>query len=202
MKMIQKIATAGAVAAMGLGLGAASASAYDITGGNYVGTGTAQHSFTIDGAYTINCDATFTGNTDNVAGDTNSTDFAPAFANCDFFGFPADVTPADDWRLTVTGGGSGNYTGQIELLGDVDIAVPIADCYVNVASGQVFADGAGGNILTGTQVGSDFELIGEVNNINWTSTGTGCPWLPNTSGSTAVYSTNGPVEIPGVSVTP
>lgn len=198
MKLMQKLATAGAVAAMGLGLGAASASAYSISGGAYTGTATAQHTFTIDGAYTISCDAEFNG----VATGAASTDFTPSFTNCDFFGFPADVTPTGDWRLTVTGGGSGSYTGEIELLGDVDIAVPIADCYVNVQSGQVFADGVNGNILTGDQIGSDVALVGDVNGISWTSSGTGCPWLPSTSGTSAVYSTNGAVDIPNVTVTP
>lgn len=208
MSLMKKIATAGAVAAMGLGLGAASASAvtYDLTGGSYEGIATEDHTFTVGGAYTITCDThggnptTFTGDTESPGGP--STNFTPDYSDCDFFGFPASVTINSPWLLTVTGNTStSNFTGEINIPDnaghEVIIKVPLVGCEVYVNGSQTFKDGVGGTSLSGDEVGSDFELNAEVNGIIYTTNGS-CPFG---SGSDGVYQTNGAVTIEGVGVT-
>lgn len=199
MSMIKKMATAGAVAVMGLGLGAASASAYAISGGSYVGTASADHSFTVGGAYTIECpagDTTFTGNANGTA----TTSFTPAYgSNCSFFGLPAQVTQSGTWSITVNAGpdGLGWYTGSIHIpSGSVTtIEVPLAGCTVTVTGTQSFAHGSGGNVGRAKNVTGGTQLEAAVNNIAYTASG--CPF---SSGSDGTYNTNGPVNIPGVTV--
>lgn len=203
MSMITKMATAGAVAAMGLGLGAASASAYSITGGAYTGQATSTHSFTVAGAYTITCPSaqtTFSGTATGSA----TTNFTPSYGAgatvCSFFGLPASVTQSGTWGITVTGGpdASGWYTGSIHIPASstTTINVPLAGCTVTVAGTQQFNHGANGNVgrarnITPTGV----ELEASVNGVAFTASG--CPFASGTSGT---YTTGGVVTIPGITI--
>jgi len=200
MSMIKKMATAGAVAAMGLGLSAASASAaFDLTGGAYTGNEVGSHVFTA-GGYPVTCTtAVFTGNTDNVPTNAASTDFTPDYDNCDLAGFPADVTISGPWRLTVTGvhsaGPPAVYSGDIELLSgsSIKIDVPILGCEVTVTTPQTFNHGRG-NSLLGTDNGASFSLAASVQGINYTTNGL-CPFGDGSDGSYV-----GEVAIDGVGV--
>lgn len=193
MSMIKKIATAGAVAVMGLGLGAASASATnatDISGGAYSGSGSAQHTFIVDGSYTIACDASFSGNTENGA-NAVQTIFTPAFSNCDFFGFPADVTISGGWTLnvgTLLSASPEVYGGSIVIpnTSSIQIDVPLVGCEVYISTPQTFTSG-----VTGTDTNAGVDIDGDVTGISYTTNGS-CPFG---NGSTGEYHTNGPVSI-------
>lgn len=195
MKMMQKLATAGAVAAMGLGLGAASASAYSISGGAYVGTATAANTFTVAGAFTVTCPAattTFTGTATGAA----STNFTPSYGpGCTFFGLPATVTQSGQWTVTATSGsGAGPYGGTVSIPAGstTTINVPATGCTVVVSGAQSFP-GAG----SASNVAGGVNLSATVSGITYTATG--CPFA---SGATGQYRTNGAVSIPGITVAP
>lgn len=201
MSMIKKIATAGAVAALGLGLGAASASAYDLTGGSYTATNASlgDHSFTA-GGYTVICTgASFAGDTENGA-NAASTNFVPTYSGCDLIGLPASVTTSGPWTLQVTGGSSPNYTGEIAIPGSssVQIDVPDLGCEIYITTPATFAHGAsssyGTNVLTGTTSGSGTLLNADVYNISYTTNGL-CPFGDGDDGQ---Y--QGAVNAPGVGV--
>jgi hypothetical protein len=190
MSMIKKMATAGAVAAMGLGLSAASASAYAISGGAYTGTATANHTFTVGGAYQIECtSATFSGTATGAA----TTAFTPSYSGCTFFGFPATVTQSGVWSITANSGPVGGvYGGRVDIPAGTTttIEVPIAGCTVTVTGAQGFA-GAG----SASNNGSGVDLEASVTGIVYSASG--CPFPSGTDGE---YLTNGPVTIPGISV--
>jgi hypothetical protein len=201
MSMIKKIATAGAVAAMGLGFGAASASAYSIDAlppnSNpfmYTSVDSSTHTFTVGGAYQITCDvASFTGDATGAA----TTAFAPTYTNCTFFGFPASVTAHGPWSITVTGGSGSNFTGQVDIpsTSSVTISVPIAGCNVTVPGGQTFANGVGNNVGTADNVAGGVELTAIADGIVYNASG--CPF---SSGTDGIYDTGGVVEIPGIEI--
>lgn len=200
MSMIKKIATAGAVAAMGLGLGAASASAYSVSGGAYTGTATSAHTFTVGGgAYTISCaNATFAGTATGAA----TTAFTPSYSNCTFFGFPATVTQHGPWSMTVTGGpnAAGEYTGKVEIPAGTSttINVPLAGCTVVVSGYQDFPSTTGGSGTgsgTGVNSGGGVDLSASVGGVDYVATG--CPFSSDNDGT---YNTNGDVTIPGISI--
>lgn len=200
MNLIQKMATAGAVAVMGLGLGAASASAYAISGGAYTGTATNAHTFTVAGFYTITCPASGTTFSGTATG-SDTTSFTPSYGaplSCTFFGLPASVTQSGQWQIKVTSGPvSGAYTGEVVIPSGTTttIEVPAANCTVTVTGGtlgQTFANAGTARNVTPTGV----QLSASVSGIAYTASA-GCPF---TSGSTGVYNTNGNVDIPGITV--
>lgn len=199
MSTIKKTATAGAVATMAFGLGAASASAYAVSGGSYVGTATSNHTFTVGGAYTLDCpavDITFTGTATGSA----TTSFTPAFgANCSFFGLPAQVTQSGQWSETVTGGPvSGWYTGDLHIPSSstTTIEIPLAGCTVTITGTQNFQNGTGGNI-TRTRNVSPTGVQAEIHLVNLAYTASGCPF---SSASDGTYSSNGLIDFPGITV--
>lgn len=194
MKMMQKLATAGAVAAMGLGLGAASASAYAINGGAYVGTATAANTFTVAGAFTVTCPAantTFTGTATGAA----TSSFVPSYGpGCTFFGQPATVTQSGPWSITATSGGPTTFGGSINIPSGstTTINVPSTGCTVVVSGNQTFATGG-----SATNVSGGVNLTATVTGITYTASS--CPFA---SGASGQYRTNGAVSIPGINVTP
>ncbi|MBF6619402.1 MAG: hypothetical protein ITG02_04130 [Patulibacter sp.] len=199
MFKMRKLAGIIAAAILGASVAAASASAYDITGGSYVGSSTAPHSLTFGGVYTVTCHVDFAGHTENVVGDTAATDMTPAYSNCDFFGLPATVTSAAPIRLKVTADWPPfSLSIDLYILGIKLIEIPIVGCQVAVSSPQSLLDGTGGNSIVGANVGSDFEWGASVQNIAYTTNGA-CPFG---SGSDGAYDTNGPVTLQGVSVVP
>lgn len=198
MTMFKKLATAGAVAVIGLGVSVASASAYAISGGSYVGTAASNHTYTNAGAYTIDCpagDTTFSG----TATGSDTTIFTPAYgSNCNFFGLQALVTQSGTWSLRVTGGPSaGWYTGELTIPSgtSTSINIPLMGCTQVVSGAQTFTHGVGGDVIRFRNVTAGVQLEASVNNIAYTASG--CPIFSGTDGT---YSTNGPVDIPGITV--
>lgn len=193
MKLSGKLAAAAVVAVAGLGVSTSSASAYTLTT-HLTGSGSAQHTITFDGMYTASCDVAFTGTS---SGASIAFDFN--YANCDFFGFPADVTTAGSWGLLVTGGSSPNFTGQITLpsASVVTLDVPIMGCQVSFTTPQTLSHGSGGNAITMTNVASPTSVDLEASlKLPYTSNGA-CGF--SLSG-TAEYETNGPVRIAGLTI--
>lgn len=198
MNLIRKMATAGAVAAIGLGSSAVGASAYAISGGSYSGVATGTHTFTIAGVYTFTCPAAgvrFAGTATGAA----TTSFAPGFgSSCTFFGLPAQSTQVGPWGATVTSGpdGAGWYGADLHIpAGSTTmLEVPLAGCTVVIGGTQGFAHGVGGNVTrmrnttpTATQV--------EIAVVNMAFTATGCPFASATS---ATFT--GTVDLPGITV--
>lgn len=197
MRKSSKIAAAAVVATIGLGASASAASAYDITGGNYIGTnGTNAQTFQVGGGFTVSCSkATYTGNTDNVPGDTNSTLFTPVFGTgaggtCTLLGQPATVSTTGQWKLTVTGGSGSTHTGSINLPSTSTTTISAVGCTVTVPGGQTFANGVGGTTASSTTSGNNQLLNVRAAGITYTASG--CPFA---SGSTGVYNTNGNITI-------
>ncbi len=201
MKLINKLATAGAVAVMGLGLGAVSASANialdntDPTGA-FTGTGS-NHTFAA-GDLTVTCvDATFTGNSNNAT--TTLIPFHAEYDDCtvDLAGIPlpALVTTNSDWDLDYA---SGSIAGN-NLLADViitpagsgpavQIDVPDFGCSIDIDAQSGLSSVAASNGISGA------ELAAAVSGIAYT---TDCPLIdPSGFGG---Y--EGDVVIPGVTIT-
>lgn len=203
MGMAKGIATVSSAAIVSLGLCAGVASAYAITGGSYTGSATATHSFTVASAFTLTCPAaqtTFSGTATGSA----TTNFTPTYGGgatvCTFFGLPTAVSQSGTWSLTVTGGpdGSGWYTGNLHIPATTvtTISTPLAGCVVTVAGTQQFSHGTGGNVVRGRNVTpTGVELQASVEGISYSASG--CPF---SSGSDGVYSTNGVVSVPGITI--
>lgn len=190
---------AGAVAMIGLGVGAAGASAYSISGGSYVGTLTTNPTWTIGGAYTIDCpaaDVTFSG--DATGADTTS--FTPAYGvNCNYWGLPANVAQSGTWSLRVIGGPdvAGWYVGEVAIPAgsSTTISIPLAGCTQTVSGPQTYTHGAGGNVIRFRNVTGGVQLEASVNTIAYSASG--CPFPSGTDGT---YNSNGAVDIPGITV--
>lgn len=196
MNLSMRIATAAAVAATALGLGAAGASAYAVSGGSYTGTATGANTFTVGGAYTVSCSGTTISGTATGSATTN---FAPAYSGCTFFGFPASMVQSGFWSTTITTGPIfGRYGGDltITISSVTTLSVPIAGCTVTVAGPQTFQDGVGGAVVQDTNVAGGVEFEAVLTNVAYTASG--CPFPSGTDGE---YRTNGPISIPGITVT-
>jgi hypothetical protein len=192
MNMVSRTAAVAAVAAVGLGAGAASAAAYSISGGSYVGTATSAHTFTVAGAFTLTCPAsttTFTGTATGAA----SSNFTPSYGpGCTFFGLPASVTQSGQWTATVTSGGPSTFGGNLHIPASstTTIEVPSTGCTVRITGTQNFSGvGTTTNVPGGVQ--ASFHVSGIVYKAS------GCPFA---SGSDGTYSTNGNVDIPGITI--
>lgn len=209
MNLISKIATAGAVAAMGLGLSAAGASAnialdYDnavAPGGHYTGTQVGINSFTA-GTATVTCTgATFTGDTDDAT--TTKIPFRAGYSGChvNFAGFqvPATVTTHSDWELEyVSGSAASGITADVNIKAPasgpaVTIQVPAIGCTISVAAQSGLSSVDATNNASPTSV----DLSASVSGIAYTAT-SGCLGVPS-SGSDATYV--GDVHIPGITIT-
>lgn len=199
MKLISKIAAVAVAAVLGTFGLVVSASAYDLTGGSYTGSGSAAHTLTFGGAYTLSCDADYAGNTENVTGDAAATDMTPTYSNCAFFGFPATMVSASPVRLKVTASWPPlSVSLDLFILGIKLIEIPIIGCQVSISSPQSLLHGSGGNSILGANVSSSFQWSASVQNISYTTNGL-CPFG---SGSDGTYDTNGVVTLSGVNVTP
>lgn len=196
MKLPLKIAAAAATAAVALGIGASGASAYAVSGGPYTGTATSPNTFTLAGAYTVNCAGmTISGNATGSA----TTDFAPSYSGCSFLGFPATMVQSGVWSTKVTSGPfSGRYRSDLTFtpLSVTTLNVPVAGCVVSVAGPQTFQDGIGGNVVQEQNVPGGVNFDATLNNIAYSASG--CPFA---SASDGVYRTNGPISIPGITIT-
>lgn len=195
--LFKKLATASVVAVLGLGVSAVGASAYSISGGAYAAVSSAGHSSSIGGAYTIVCDPpTFSGSATGSA----TTSFTPAYANCDFFGHPAEFTLSGAWELTVIGGSgpSGPYYARVDIPTGVNVttAVPLVGCEIYNAGPQSFVNGVGGTTVTLWNTPAGLQVDADVYGIGYTTNGA-CPFVSGTDGE---YHTNGSVIFPGVTV--
>jgi hypothetical protein len=208
MNLISKIATAGAVAAMGLGLGAAGASAnitldYDnaiAPGGQFTGTQTTQNVFTAGGS-SVECDgATFTGNVSNSS--TNTIPFHAEYSGCtvDFGLFTAGATVVtnSDWDLTATSGSAGtSVTADANIFAPASgpaVTITVAGiCTISIAAQGPLSHVVATNVASPTGVDIDATVSG----IAFTSSGL-CPGVP-ASGTNATYV--GGVNIPGITMT-
>lgn len=202
MNLISKIATAGAVAAMGVGLGAAGASAtITLSPPNtpFVGTGTTVHSFQA-GDFTVTCTgagSTFTGNTANSS--TNVIPFTAAYTNCDvdITGdiLPVEITVRSDWALTYQSKLGGVVTSRVDLTtpagGGAAVIIDITDlgCSISVAPQSNLSSVTATNVASPTGVNVNANVAASYT--------TNCP-LINPSGS-ATYT--GSVNIPGITMT-
>ena len=197
MRMLSKLAAAAAVATCAVGGGATVASAYSISGGPYTGVPSLGQTFAIGGVYSYDCPAslaTFAGTA--TGGDT--TTFTPSYGGCTFFGLPLTVSQSGTWSLKVTGDdGAGTYYGELRIPSGTSTTIdfPIGGCTTVVAGAQTFAHGVGGSVIRMRNTGTSVELEAIINGITHTDSGCAHP-----SGSDGVYSTNGPVTIPGIAI--
>lgn len=200
MKLINKMATAGAVAVMGLGLGAASASAaielspnpYEFTGVN-----TNVNVFAAAGLAVACDDATFTGNTSNST--TTTIPFHADYDNCTITiaGIPldADVTTNSDWNLEyVSGDATNGVTADVVIdpasSGPaVEIDVPAFGCSITIDDQTVSSVDA-----TNNSSPTSVDIVADVEGITYDSD---CPGV--TGGSDGTYV--GSVNIPGITIT-
>lgn len=202
-RMAKRLAAVAVTAAMGLAVGAAAASAdgFDLTGGDFTGTATADQELTIDGVYTSTCSTLdVDGNTEAVTGTPAALAFGFSFASCTAFGFPPTITSSGSWQFEVTSKISSSpptYAGQLRFPSgsSTTIHVPIAGCSWTVAGPQTFTHGAGGNVVTAVQNGSTLQISVSIQGISYTASG--CPFG---SGSNMTYDSNGPIDLPGVTV--
>jgi hypothetical protein len=186
MRRLNRTITAVAATAAALSVGATSASAYSISGGSYTGTATSDHTFTIGGAYTVSCSGTtYSGTATGAA----STSFTPAYSGCTFFGFPASITVSGSSTLTADGDSGGIYHVSYHSSSTITIEVPIAGCDVTISGTRYFTAGSAQNY------GSGIEL--ELSYSGTSYTASGCPFP---SGSDGTYESNGPVTVPGITV--
>lgn len=196
--------TVGAVAALTLALGTAGASAHAISGGGYSGAAVNDTWFALDqGAYNFTCAA----NVVTVSGDadgTGTTTFTPDFGgvgDC-YFVVPTTVTQSGAWDLTVTSGphAGGWYHGTVDVptATTTAIYVPLLSCTATMTGSQSFTHGSGGSVVRVRNVvptGAEVELA--FNDFDYTAAGGGCPY---SSGNDGWYTTDGPIVIPGVTV--
>lgn len=188
MKTFKRLLAVTASAAAICGAGAAGASAYAISGGSYIGTNTGPVSFSLDGAYTFDCDTvTYSGNATGAA----STSFVPAFDDCTFFGLPATASQSGAWSTTVTSGPiGGSYTGSLSIPSSstTTLSVPLAGCTVTIDTPQAFA---GSTTFTNTIPGVGIQIT--VAPFSYTAVG--CPFSSGTHGHYSAL-----IDLPGVTV--
>lgn len=201
MNRFSRLATVGAVVAVGIGAGATTAGAYSISGGAYVGSATATHAWTFGGVYTTTCPAFVTTYAGNATG-AGTTSFTPDFGGagaCDLFGYSSSVTQVGSWNLEVISGpdGSGFYYGELTVpAGTSTMAdTPIAGCAATVSGPQTFRHGISSTVIRMANVTGGISLEMDLNGIAYGASGT-C-FTPGTGG---MYSTNGVVDIPGVTI--
>jgi hypothetical protein len=201
MKLFSRLATAGVVAVLGVGAGAATASAYSISGGAYTGSATADHTSTFGGAYMFECPAALTTYSGTATG-ADTTSFTPYFGgtgNCNFFGLSASVTQSGPWNLKVVAGPdmNGYYDGELAIPAGTSTTEeePLSGCSATISGPQAFRNGFSSTTIRMKNVGGDVTLEMDLNGIVYTATGTCFP-----SGSGGLYSTNGIVSIPGISI--
>jgi hypothetical protein len=206
MSLINKLATAGAVAVMGLGLGAASASAaIELSPANTPFTGAQDPNnpnvFSAGGAEVVCDSAEFTGNTGNA-----STTYIPFHAEYDdcsinILGFPfnAEVTTHSDWRLHYTSGDATNgVTADVDILDPggsvtpVTISVPDIGCTINI-----YPQSGLSHVQASNTTPTGVYIDATVSDIAYHTSGT-CPGLPGT-GTDGTYV--GGVVIPGITIT-
>jgi hypothetical protein len=197
MKRFSRLATAGVVAVLGIGAaGAATASAYSISGGAYTGSATADHTSTFGGAYVFECPSSYFG----TATGADTTSFTPDFGfGCNFFGYPAVATQSGAWNLKVVAGPdmNGYYDGELTVpVGTTTTnESPLPGCSAAFSGPQAFRHGFSSTVIRMKNVGGGVTLEMDLNGIVYTATG---PCF--TSGSGGLYSTNGIVSIPGISI--
>lgn len=204
MKLINKLAATAAMTMLAVGGGATVASAYSISGGAYTGVTATNHTFAIAGAYGYTCQASVT----TFAGTATGADtavFTPYYGGagaCDFFGMSVTVTQSGAWSLRVTSGPDANgwYTGELQIPSGTSTTVdwPLSGCVFDVAGPQGFQGGVNGDVIRMRNRGTGVELEADVNNIGYAvAPGASCPFASNNDG---VYSTNGSVTIPGITI--
>lgn len=198
MTLRSKTAVTAAVMVIAIGGGAAAASAYSISGGTYVGVPSAGQTFTIGGAYSYDCPASQASFLGTATGaDTSS--FTPAYGACTFFGFPLTVLQSGTWSLRVIGGpdAGGYYDGELGIPSATVTTVqfPIGGCTITVSGPQTFTHGTGVNVIRMRNTGTGVELEASVSGIAHSDSGCAHP-----TGSDGVYDTNGPISIPGITI--
>lgn len=130
---------------------------------------------------------------------SDTTIFTPSYGtNCNLFGLQASVVQSGTWSLRIIGGSSGGwYSGELTVPAGTSTAINVAlmGCTQTVSGPQTFTDGVGGNSIRLRNVTGGVQLEAAVNNIAYAASG--CPIF---SGIDGTYNTNGPVDIPGVTV--
>lgn len=189
----------GLVVSAGLLLGASApgVSAYSVSGGTYTGTATDDPTFTVGGFYEITCPMAWTTFAGTATG-WPVTYFRPYYGgigDCDFFGFPADVTQDGSWGLTVSAGptGSGIYTGSLHLPAatTTTIEIPIVGCTVTITGTQHLAHGSGWNAVTAFNVWGGIAVAYGVDGVAYSASG--CPFSSGSDGSvSATFVAPGP----------
>lgn len=201
MKLFTKLATTTAVAVLAVGGGASVASAYSISGGAYVGVPQADNQFSVGGAHTYTCPAGLTTFTGTATG-SDTTTFTPYYGgtdDCDWFGFGVTVTQSGAWDLKVVGGPVGGwYTGELTIPAGTTTTTDVfwGGCLFEVAGPQSFRHGVGGTIIRLRNTSTGVDLEASVADISHTTL-RGCPHASGPDGS---YTTNGPVSIPGITI--
>ncbi|MBF6620872.1 MAG: hypothetical protein ITG02_11665 [Patulibacter sp.] len=200
MKQLSSLVAAGAGAVLALGIGAAGASAYSISGGAYTGTATVDHTWTYGGSTVVICPTSGTTYSGTATG-ADTTTFTPGFGgagSCEFFGLPASVTQSGAWSLKVIAGpdGNGYYEGRLDIpVGTTTITdIPTGSCLATVGGAQAFQHPFSGTTILMRNAGPDLELVMSLSGITYT--GSGLCFPPGL----AVYSTNGVVLLPGVTI--
>lgn len=189
MQLISKLATAAAVATVAVGAGATAASAYSISGGAYTGASTVGPTFTFGGAYTHTCSAM---SMSGSATGSDTTTFTPSFSGCTFLGLSVPVSQSGAVSLKVTGDdGFGTYYGELAVPAGVTTTLsnPVMGCTIVIAGPQTL----GGIEMLNT--GTGVELSATVSGFAYTTSSCGFG-----SASNGVLRTNGPVVIPGITV--
>lgn len=201
MGIIRKCVAVAAVAVAGVGASASVASAITITGGPAVSaTWSNSPTFTLGGAYTMNCDGGFAGTV------TSATTMAvqPSFTNCGVSGIGATIDSPDDLELTITGTGSGSglfvYSVSLPAGTAMKISMPLAGCEITVSGPQTLAHGVGGMFFPA-------RLLSNPTGVLLQAYATGIAYTTNdmcpvSDGVDGTFSSDGGATIAGISITP
>lgn len=184
------------VVGMACAAATASASGFDLTGGTFTGTATAQQTVVIDGSYSVTCDVALQGDTEGVAGNAAAATVDPTFTNCDYFGWPVDVTVHGSWELEVTA--KLTTTPRVYQLAlrmpagaSMTWAIPLSGCEWNVSAPQTVTSG-----VVGAQAVAGLDLEMDMYGLAFTTNGN-CPFG---NGNTLEYHSNGPIQLEDVAV--